>query len=95
MKWPSYPNRDYSFGQIMLTLRSTIGLTQASLAAVLGVSSRAVGGWEAGASYPKVQHLKQLVTLAVKHQVFHAGHEDEEIRSLWNVSQQKVMQKDH
>ena len=31
----------------MLTLRTSIGLTQAGLADLLGVSRKAVGGWEA------------------------------------------------
>src|SRR6266568_2095961 len=49
----SYRERDYAFGQMMLTLRTTIGLTQAGLADRLGVSRRAVAEWEAGSSYPK------------------------------------------
>src|SRR6266702_3920143 len=43
----SYRERDYAFGQMMLTLRTTIGLTQAGLADRLGVSRRAVAEWEA------------------------------------------------
>jgi transcriptional regulator with XRE-family HTH domain len=57
----SYSERDYAFGQLMLTLRTSIGLTQAGLADLLGVSRRAVAEWEAGSSYPKAEHLKQLV----------------------------------
>jgi len=38
----SYRERDYAFGQAMLTLRTTIGLTQAGLADLLGLSRRAV-----------------------------------------------------
>ncbi|HEX9616526.1 MAG TPA: helix-turn-helix domain-containing protein [Anaerolineales bacterium] len=48
MKGSSYRDRDYAFGQAMLTLRTRIGLTQAGLASFLGVSRRAVGDWEAG-----------------------------------------------
>ena len=55
MKRFSYGERDYAFGQRMLTLRTTIGLTQADLAEHLGISRKAVGGWEAGESYPKAQ----------------------------------------
>jgi DNA-binding XRE family transcriptional regulator len=40
----SYHERDYTFEQVMLKLRSSIGLTQAGLADLLGVSRRAVGG---------------------------------------------------
>ena len=46
MKRSSYGERDYAFGQIMLTLRTAIGLTQAGLADHLGVSQRVVGEWE-------------------------------------------------
>jgi hypothetical protein len=38
-----------------------------------------VVGWEAGSSYPKASHLKALIALAVKEQVFPVGHEVEEI----------------
>jgi hypothetical protein len=37
------------------------------------------GEWEAGSSYPKATHLKALIALAVKEQVFPVGHEVEEI----------------
>jgi len=36
MTGSSYGERDYAFGQLMLTLRTTIGLTQASLGDLLG-----------------------------------------------------------
>ncbi len=70
MKRSSYGERDYAFGQIILSLRSAIGLTQAGLADHLGVSERAVGKWEAESSYPKANHLKQFIALAVKQQTF-------------------------
>jgi hypothetical protein len=38
----SYRERDYAFGQLTLTLRTTLGLTQAGLAEPLGVSRRAL-----------------------------------------------------
>ncbi len=50
MKRYSYGERDYAFGQMILTLRTRIGLTQAGLAALMGVSRRAVAEWEAGSS---------------------------------------------
>ena len=52
MKRSLYGERDYAFGQ--LTLRTNIGLTQAGLADLLGVSRRAVAEWEAGAVIPKL-----------------------------------------
>src|SRR5260221_3416447 len=75
----------------MLTLRTAIGLTQAELAKFLGVSRRAVGGWESGGSYPKSKHLQQFIALAVQQKAFPAGRETEEIRALWKASRQKVL----
>jgi WD40 repeat protein/DNA-binding XRE family transcriptional regulator len=75
----------------MLTLRTAIGLTQAALAEYLGVSRHAVGEWEAGNSYPKPNHLKQFIALAVKQQAFPVGHEEDDIRSLWRGARQKVL----
>ena len=48
MKRSLYGERDYAFGQLMLPLRTHIGLTQASLGDLLGVSRRAVAEWEGG-----------------------------------------------
>ena len=87
----SYRERDYAYGSAMLTLRTAIGLTQNGLANLLGVSRRAVGEWEAGSSYPKVEHLKELIALVVKTQTFPAGREAEEIRALWKAARQKVL----
>jgi len=86
-----YGEHDYAFGQLMLTLRTTIGLTQAGLADRLGVSRRAVAEWEAGSSYPKVESLTQLIELGVRASAFAAGHEAEEIRALWQAAHQKVL----
>src|SRR5881396_738752 len=91
MKSYSYGERDYAFGQLMLTLRMRLGLTQAGLAEVLHVHRRAVAGWEAGSSYPKAERLKQLIALGVQQQAFPAGREEEEIRALWRAAHQKVL----
>src|SRR5437868_4676093 len=91
MKRSSYGERDYAFGQAMLTLRTAIGLTQAGLAEFLGVSRKAVGGWESGGSYPKASHLKALLTLAVQQGTFPAGREAEEMRAFWQAAHQKVL----
>jgi len=85
-----YSERDYAFGQLMLTLRTSIGITQAGLAERLGVSRRAVGEWEGGSAYPKVERLKQLITLGVQQHAFAVGREEEEIRALWRAAHQKV-----
>src|SRR2546426_1497506 len=91
MKRFSYSERDYAFGQLMLTLRTNIGLTQAGLGDLLGVSRRAVARWEAGSSYPTAERLKQLITLGVQQQAFPAGRQEEEIRALWHAAHQKLL----
>ena len=87
----SYHERDYTFGQVMLRLRTSIDLTQAGLADLLGVSRRAVGEWEAGSSYPKAPHLQHVLVLVVQQHVFAPEREEEEIRSFWKVAHQKVL----
>src|SRR6266567_8930711 len=91
MKRFSYRERDYAFGQMILTLRTNIGLTQAGLAELLHVSRRAVAEWEAGNAYPKAEHLKELLTLGVRQHAFPAGREAEEIRALWRAAHQKLL----
>ena len=91
MRRTSYREQDYIFGQRMLNLRMSIGLTQAALAEILGVSRNAVGGWEAGQSYPKAQHLKHFIVLGLQQQTFTIGHEKEEIHALWEAAHQKVL----
>ena len=85
----SYHERNYAFGQLMFKLRTSIGLTQAGLAARLGVSRRAVGEWEAGNNYPKAERLQHFVTLCVQQHAFAPGREEEEIRALWKTAHQR------
>jgi predicted ATPase/transcriptional regulator with XRE-family HTH domain len=75
----------------MLTLRTTIGLTQSGLADYLGVSRRTIGDWEAGNNYPKAEHLKRFIELAARQRALTHGREEEEIRALWRLAQQKVL----
>jgi WD40 repeat protein/transcriptional regulator with XRE-family HTH domain len=91
MKRSLYGERDYAFGQLMLTLRTHMGLTQASLAQQLRVSRRAVSTWELGSNYPATAHLKQLIVLGMRASAFPAGHEEEEIRAFWRAAHQKVL----
>jgi WD40 repeat protein/transcriptional regulator with XRE-family HTH domain len=91
MKRFSYGERDYSFGQTMLALRTSIGLTQTDLSEKLGISRRALGDWEAGNSYPKAHHLKAFLTLCVQASAFPHGREAEEIRALWQAAHQKML----
>jgi len=82
VKKSSYGERDYAFGLRMLRLRTGIGLTQAGLAGLLGISRQALGEWESGSSYPKAEHLKHLIALGVQQQAFAASREEEVIRAL-------------
>ena len=87
----SYREHDYTFGQTMLKLRTSIGLTQAGLADLLGVSRRAVGEWEGGLNYPKAPHLQHFLALCVQQHVFTPEREAEEIRALWKTAHQRVL----
>ena len=91
VKTPSYRERDYAFGQALLTLRTAIGLTQEGLADLLEISRQAVVGWEAGSSYPQAKHLKHFITLCVQQQAFPPGREADEIRAFWKAAHQKVL----
>src|SRR2546421_12724114 len=75
----------------MLTLRTAIGLTQAGLARHLGDSRKSVGEWEAGLTYPKAEHLKAFIALAVEQQAYPLGREAEEIRAFWHAAHQKAL----
>ncbi|HEX9076706.1 MAG TPA: NB-ARC domain-containing protein [Anaerolineae bacterium] len=90
MRHSAYSERDYAFGQQVLSLRTESQLTQARLAERLGVSRPAVVGWEAGTSYPSPSHLKHLIELFLEHHAFHRGQEAEEIRALWQNAHVRV-----
>src|SRR2546423_14906980 len=83
-----YREPDYAFGQLMLTLRTRIGLTQAGLAKLLGISRHAVAAWEAGRSYPTAEHLQTCIALGVKLQTFAWGRQAQEIRAFWHAAHQ-------
>ncbi|HEY4382875.1 MAG TPA: helix-turn-helix domain-containing protein, partial [Ktedonobacteraceae bacterium] len=95
MQRSSYRERDYSFGQMMLTLRTTMGLTQTGLASQLRVSRNAVAQWEGGSSYPKAEHLQHMIELGVRAFAFPARHEEEAIQALWRAARQKVLLDEH
>lgn len=85
-----YRDRDYSFGQQILALRSASNLTQTGLAELLGISRQAVVGWESGASYPSPRHLKHFIELCLQRHAFHSGQQVQEIRALWTNSGVRV-----
>ncbi len=74
-----------------MTLRTSVGLTQAGLADLLGVSRRAVGGWEGRLNSPKALHLHHFLDLWVQQCVFAKEREEEEIRALWKTAHQRVL----
>src|SRR2546423_15475554 len=91
MRTHTYGERDYAFGQAMLTRRAAMHLTQGVLARFLAISRGAVLAWEAGSSYPKAEHLKSLIALCVERQVLAPGRADEEIRAVWDARHQEVL----
>jgi DNA-binding XRE family transcriptional regulator len=76
-------SRDYAFADLALALRQRAGLTQGELAALLGVSKRAMVAWEVGESYPVAERLKQLIAFYLERGVLQAGREEEEAATLW------------
>ena len=87
----SYRERDHTYGEAIRKLRTATSLTQDRLANLLGVSGLTVRKWEAGSVYPRAEHLKALIALAVQQQAFTVGHEAEEIRVLWKVAHQRML----
>lgn len=54
---------DYAFGNKLLGLRTRLGLSQAELADMLGVTNKAVSKWETGRSKPTTNALRRLAAL--------------------------------
>lgn len=54
---------DYTFGNRILRARTQLGLSQAGLADMLGVTNKAVSKWETGKSKPTTNTLKKLSAL--------------------------------
>ena len=91
MKETAYRDPDYAFGQVMLTLRTRIGLTQAALADYLGVSRRAVGDWEAGGSYPRVDQPQAARGPGHRAPGFRCGPRGGGGPALWQAAGQRVL----
>lgn len=90
-----YRERDYTFANHCVTVRTAIGTTQAELAKVLGVSEQAVQKWEGGLSIPTASHLKDFIALAIQHHAFSQGQEVEEARAFWKDAHLKVLFDEH
>jgi transcriptional regulator with XRE-family HTH domain len=60
--------------EILRETRKSMGLTQAALADLLGVTSNTVARWEAG-RVPGRKHREQILALSVQHQLAGAIHE--------------------
>jgi len=83
-----YRQRNYAFGQQLLTLRTRASLTQIALAEHIGVHRRSVQDWETGESYPKAETLHRLLALFLAQGVFTTGQEVEEAAQLWEQASQ-------
>ena len=54
---------DYRFGNRILELRTRAGLSQAELAARLGLTNKAVSKWEVGRAKPSTQTIRKLAAI--------------------------------
>ena len=90
-----YRERDYTFANHCVTVRTAIGITQAELAKTLGVSEQAIQKWEGGLSIPTASHLKDFIALAVQQRAFTPAQELEEARTLWKAARLKVLFDEH
>ena len=82
---------DYAFADKALALRKQAGLTQRGLAALLGVSPRAIQAWESGLSYPGSERLKELIAFYLGRGALAGGREEAE--ALWATVREKAAQR--
>ena len=57
------PLNDYSFGNYIFELRSRAGLSHSGLAALVGVTNKAVSKWEVGRAKPGIETIRKLAAL--------------------------------
>ena len=88
-KYQERKERDDAFGRSLLTIRTRLGLTQVSMAEMVGISPQTMMVWEAGTSYPNVKSLRRVIEFAIQQHAFSSGREQEEIRALWKQAHQK------
>lgn len=85
-----YKITDYRFGQMILSLREKVNLTQKEVADVLSVSRRTVQHWEAGTAFPDSSHLKDLIAFYLHQGSFTEGLENEEAVALWTQADESA-----
>jgi len=91
MSETAHHDLDDPFASHFVTLRTTMGLTQAALAEQLGVTERAIQRWEGGTRTPKADTLKAFLVLCLEHHAFSEGQELEQARLLWKAAHLKVL----
>ncbi|OJV96490.1 MAG: hypothetical protein BGO39_12145 [Chloroflexi bacterium 54-19] len=68
---------------VLQNLRNRAGLTQKSLAQLIGVSEQSIYYWESGLTYPKADGVKKLLEIYVEKGAFPAGKEVDDAYQLW------------
>lgn len=73
----------------LLLFNARTGLSQQSLARLVGVSTAALRNWEAGQSKPTAQNLKRLIELYITYRAFVEGEDQAEAMGLWEAAQER------
>jgi transcriptional regulator with XRE-family HTH domain len=73
----------------LLLYNARTGLSQQSLARLVGVSTAALRNWEAGQSKPTAQNLQRLLELYIAYRAFAGGEERAEAAELWEAAQER------
>jgi transcriptional regulator with XRE-family HTH domain len=73
----------------LLLFNARTGLSQQSLARLVGVSTAALRNWEAGQSKPTAQNLKRLIELYIAYRAFVEGEDQAEAMGLWEAAQER------
>lgn len=85
-----YKIKDDRFGLLVQRLREKAGLSQNEVANALDLSERTIQHWEAGTTYPSVEHLKKLVEVYIQQAAFTVGHERDEVKAFWDLAMQST-----
>lgn len=85
-----YKITDFRFGQMILSLREKVGLTQQELAEAFDVSRRTIQHWEAGTAFPDTVHLKRLIAYFLARDGFTPGRERDEAVALWTQADESA-----